>query len=460
MSEPVLVVGEGIAGQAVALALLDRGVPVLLVARSPAEHAESTHRHEGLEAALGADDAPARHLDDLVASAGEPARPFLEAMTEAAPELVSALAQLDVPFERTRKGELALSQSPGASRPRAVHAGCLTARHVSRRLSQRLLRHEASGLLEREIGWSLVELLLDDDGHARGAVALSFASGESRAFAATGVCLASGGHAGSFMADTLAPAGLGAVTGLALRHGARVVAPERVSFHPFCYRAGGFSRRLPRRLESLGAELDAGLLDLSKLDRAPLRLAAGPALDAYARATGADPYAEPVAVESAPDRSLGGLWVDLDHATSVPGLYAVGGVTAAYFGEATSPGTPLTAALHAARPAAGAIERYRLERGEPKRLGSRLAAAEKRSDEAARAWLGREDHGEWVEEIAREVRQTLAAGSGDLDALEERLKKAHLGDASLRANSALHLALELAPALLLARRILASPGDA
>lgn len=211
-----LVVGEGIAGLATAVELLELGAPVVLLAREPAEHAESTHRHDGVEAALGDDDDPARHADDLVALAGEAARPFLQAMTQAAPALVERLERLDVPFERTRKGELARVMLTGSSRARSHHAGALTARHVSRRLAALALRHEA---LERHVGWSVVDLVLDDDGVARGVVAQCFATGEQRAFAADGVCFAGGGHAGLFHADTLAPPGLGGLTGLALRHG-------------------------------------------------------------------------------------------------------------------------------------------------------------------------------------------------------------------------------------------------
>lgn len=454
-----LVVGEGIAGLATAVELLELGAPVVLLAREPVEHAESTHRHDGVEAALGDDDDPARHADDLVALAGEAARPFLQAMTQAAPALVERLERLDVPFERTRKGELARVMLTGSSRARSHHAGALTARHVSRRLAALALRHEA---LERHVGWSVVDLVLDDDGVARGVVAQCFATGEHRAFAADGVCFAGGGHAGLFHADTLAPPGLGGLTGLALRHGAELMAPERVSLHPLSYRAGGFVRRLPRRLLAMGASIDAGLLDLSSLDRGPLRVAAGSALEAHARATGADAYAEPVVVFSAPDRTLGGLGISADHATSVPGLFAVGGAVGAYFGAGTTPSAPLTAALFGAERAARAIERHRQGAGESAGLDARLKAAEKRAEQRTRELLGRDGEGETVNEVARDLRRALGRqleerdGAGlarELDALEARARRARLGDPSPRANAALRLAWDLEPALLLAREI-------
>jgi len=446
VSAPTLVIGEGIAGQAAALALAERGIQVLVLAERPAEHSESVSRHDGLDAALGDDDSPERHLEDLLAAAGEAARPVLAPLTEAAPALVDALCRLDVPFERARNGELCLVKLPGSSRARSVHASCETARHVSRRLAARLLRHEVEGRLERRIGWRVIDLVRDGEGRVCGAVAQCFATGEIRGFAATGTCLATGGHAGLFMADTHAPAGLGAMTGIAVRHGAELVAPGSVSHHPFCYRAGGFVRRLPRRIAALGAEPEAGLLDLSKLDRAPLRAAAGSALEAYARATGADPYAEPIAVETMPDRTLGGLEITPEHATSVAGLFAIGGVVAGYAGS------PLTAALSTAKPLSEAMQRYAEEHGAPEERA--LDAVVKRVERRTEELLGREGD-ESVLEIARELRRQPSRD--ELDALVARFEEAGLGDGSPRANGALSLAWELEGAFVLARRIAEAP---
>ncbi|MCC6902155.1 MAG: FAD-dependent oxidoreductase [Polyangiaceae bacterium] len=455
---PAVVIGEGIAGQATALALLAASVPVVLLAREPAAHAESTHRHDGIDAALAEDDSPGRHLDDLVAAAGEPARPFLEPFTEAAPALVEWLERLDIPFERTRRGKLSLSKLAGSTRARSVHAGSATARHVSRRLGALLDKHEATGALERLSGWTLIDLVLDDSGVARGVVAQCFATGELRAIAADGLCLATGGHAGVFMHDTLAPASLGGATGLALRHGARVVDPGRLSLHPFCYRAGGFVRRLPRRLEALGAELDAGLLDLSKIDRAPLRQAAGPALEAHRQATGTDAYSEPVVVTALPDRTLGGLEVSADHATAIPGVYAVGGAISAYFGRATVEGLPLGAALHGARRTAQAIADRRLASS---RAGATplLEAAQKQAEARLSEIVGREGD-ETVLAVARDLRQRAAKGElgATFEELEARARRARLGDGSLCANAALRLWWDLEPALELGRLLARAEG--
>lgn len=457
--KPALVVGEGIAGQATALALAAAAIPVLLLAREPAEHTESTHRHDGFDAARGADDSPSRHLDDLLAVAGPGSRPFLESMTNGASAQLERLERLEIPFERERDGDLVLSQLKGSSVARSVHAESMTARHLSRRLSALLAKYEVSGQLHRYVGWTVVDLVLDDDGSACGVVAQCFATGELRSFEANGVCLASGGHTGLFMHDTLAPGGLGGVTGLALRRGASVVAPGSVSVHPLCYRAAGFVRRLPRRLESMNADLDAGLFDLTRLDRAPLRRAAGSALEAYAQAAGADPYSEPIVVMAAPDRTLGGLEVSTDHATAVPGLYAVGGVIGAYFGAGTLPGTPLLAALHGSTRVAAAIGGYR-DGSREKDLHKSSKAARKRAETALASLLSRNDQGDALHAASQRLRTVVARGElkGTLDDIEERAAKVHLRDRSRAANTELRAWWDFEAALVLARRIAEKEG--
>lgn len=470
---PTLVVGEGIAGQTTALELARLGVPVLLLARAPAEHAESSARHDGVDAALGEDDDPARHLEDLLDITGAESRPFLESMTSDAPELVSWLLSLDVPFERTRQDELAFEQLAGSSRARSLHAGCLTARHVSRRLSQLLLGYEARGKFERHTACGVVDLLLDAEGRAVGVLVRSFATGEVSALRAHGVCVCSGGHAGLFVADTLSPPSLGAVTGVALGHGARLLSPERVSWHPHAYRAGGLVRKLPRRLESLGAKVDAGLLDLTAIDRAPLRIAAGPALESYSRVTGSDAYSEPIVVSRTPDRTLGGLFIGHDtdpesplcHNTTIPGLYAAGGVTGAYFGQATTPGTPLLAALHGGKRAARAVARFRDKTAAATGDTERLARdAEKQALLRTERLLERKSKsGDTPAKVAHELRQAMAQHLAatlataelrhKLDELEGRLEEVGLGDDAYVANQALAAFDELSPALALARAI-------
>jgi len=444
----VLIVGEGIAGLATALDLCERGVPVTLIARQSAPACESSARHDGLDAALGEEDSPERHADDLVQLGAD--RDAVEAMCERAPDILRRLERMGIPLERTTKDVLRLEKLPGASVARTAHAGDVTARHVARRLLQRLLGFEARGVLQREVGWQVLDLVRDDASRVVGCVARHFASGEIAGFPAARVCLASGGHLGLFWSGGHAPPALGAATAVAFRHGADVVGVRRTRSVELAYAAGGFTRLLPERLLAQDVRPESGLLDLGDLDRARVRRAASTALEAHATATRLDAYAEAVPVRTAPARTLGGLWVSAEHATTLDGLFAVGGACARYFGEETTSGTPLTAALFGAERAAEALAGVA---DEPSTEA--LELAEERAREQVEVLL--EAHAEDAPspfQLRRELVEIVLAG-GELDDFASKLDEARAGDPEPRANAGLELLLELRSVLPLARAAVA-----
>jgi len=476
---PTVVVGEGIAGQATALALCEAGVPVLLLARLGSEQSESAARSDGVDAALDRDDSPERHAEDLLAAAAGFANgSALAALAEEAPALFERLRRDGIPFESSRSGSPHLEKMPGSTVARTAHAGALTARHVSRRLAQRLLAFEGAGLLERHVGWQLCDLI-QSPGHAViGVVAREHGTGQVKALRADGVCLATGGHTGLFAAETFAAPSLGAATGIAFRCGARLVDPDRVHESPLGYRAGGFLRTLPERLLALGGSVEAGLLDLTALDRAAVRRAAASALSAHRAHTGLDAYSEPIAVVDVPTRTLGGLWVDFDesgtdaarcHRTSLPGLYAAGGACAAYLGARLSAGVPLAAALFGGARAGRALVAYResLESSAfdlPTQVFDEARERERARVEALLSECTEDQPSPF--ELDRTLRQVVArAVRGDdpnastkLDALAAHLSEARSGDANACANAGITTLMELQHVLPLARAVLEARG--
>lgn len=471
-ARPALVIGDGIAARATTLALLESGVAVCQLFRTPGEGTESCARHDGIDAALGPDDTPERHAEDLARAAGPlGSAEALAALAEAGPELVRRLQRLGIPFEREKSGALALGPSPGASAARSARAGSQTARHVCRRLGHRLSSFEASGTLKREPSMTLLDFIQDESGTVVGCVVRSEVSGEIEALRADGVCLATGGWTGLHFAPSHQAPSMGAASGLAFRRGALLSDPDLVRVSPLGYSSGGFVRVLPERLLELGGKLDSGLLDLSELDRGGVRKAAGAALAAHAEHTGLDAYSEPVPVLTVATRSLGGLWVDFDaadpssersHSTSLRGLYAVGGATALYFGAEIFSGTPLAAALFGAERLARAIRAHRAGLGRsafglPERLfdegverqRERIdAILERDDDDAPRAF-----------DLERELRELVSseavadASSTGFDAFGERLASATAGDREPVANAGLETLLSLAAVLPVARAV-------
>ncbi|GAB3751699.1 fumarate reductase/succinate dehydrogenase flavoprotein subunit [Yimella sp. NH-Cas1] len=63
---------------------------------------------------------------------------------------------------------------------------------------------------------------------------------------------------------------------------------------------------------------------VSRMGEAAVKAKYGNLFDMYARITGEDPYKVPMRIYPAVHYTMGGLWVDYDLETSIPGLYAVG----------------------------------------------------------------------------------------------------------------------------------------
>ncbi|GAB3110728.1 fumarate reductase/succinate dehydrogenase flavoprotein subunit [Janibacter alkaliphilus] len=63
---------------------------------------------------------------------------------------------------------------------------------------------------------------------------------------------------------------------------------------------------------------------IERMGRSAVEAKYGNLFDMYARITGEDPYQVPMRIYPAVHYTMGGLWVDYDLQTSIPGLYAVG----------------------------------------------------------------------------------------------------------------------------------------
>jgi succinate dehydrogenase/fumarate reductase flavoprotein subunit len=469
-SERVLVLGEGIAGQAAAVALCERGVPVRALALEPAPASESVANREGLDAALDDGDTPEQHAADLLALAGGAGNEAaILALCQAAPGIAQRLSALGVPFERNRDGAFRLLETRGSSRARTLSVSTLTACHVSRRLSARMRAFEASGELVRAVGVELMRLVLDDSGTVIGVVTRDVVTGELSVHPANGVCLATGGFLGLHAADQLAVRPLGGALARVHRAGAALENLSSTS-RGLGYRAAGTVRVLPEALVALGAlSDDETVLDLTSAQRSDARARAGPALQALLESTGKDALHEPIRVVQVVTRTLGGLRVGFDPvsdspenmATTLPGLYALGGAAALVRGRAESPGTRLLEALDGAARVARALASYR-ETSELDRAAGAEAALEDALD-GERARIGElfeqaasRSDGDTPHQLARALATAVSGGSAEgLERVAERLASAHLADGSPLANASFRLLLEVTDVLPLGRAIVA-----
>ncbi|MEN6539508.1 MAG: L-aspartate oxidase, partial [Mizugakiibacter sp.] len=354
----ILVVGSGVAGLATALAAAPRRVAVL-TRGAPGEDGASRWAQGGIAAALGPGDSPAQHAADTLA-AGQRLNDAdaVSRLTAAAPDTVRWLDALGARFDRATDGAYALGREAAHAHARIVHAqGDASGAELMRALRAAVRAAPHVTVLERRTAF---ELARAGDGRVVGA----WAHGERgpELWRAGAVVLASGGIGALYRYTTNPAYADGAGLALALAAGAELADLEFVQFHPTALAPRDGERgQLPLLTEALrgaGAVLldargrrfmpalhaDAELaprdvvaravwaecerggrayLDATRAvgDAFPARF---PTVFAACAARGLDPRREPIPVVPAAHYYMGGVRVDAQARTSLPGLYAVG----------------------------------------------------------------------------------------------------------------------------------------
>ena len=351
---PLVVAGAGLAGLSVALAAAPR--PVLLVGGNAGS--ASALAQGGIAAALGPGDRPALHAGDTIAAgAGHNDAGRVAMLVDAAPGAVAWLAAQGVAFDRDGEG-WALGREGGHGRARIVHAGGDASGHAIVAAMARAVAGAAH--VTRLPSHRLCALALSES-DAIAAVRLAGADGSTLDVATDALVLATGGLGALFAATTNPPSADGNGLALALEAGAPGRDLEFVQFHPTALAVPG-EGPLPLLTEALrgagavlrdarGEPVMAGrhpLGDLAPRDVVArevwrrrqagggvfldMRGLGGAGLDAFPTAValcrrhGIDPRRDLAPVTPAVHFHMGGIAVDADGRSGLPGLHAVGEV--------------------------------------------------------------------------------------------------------------------------------------
>jgi L-aspartate oxidase len=338
-------VGGGAAGLWTALQAAEQGGAVCLVSRTPLSQSASFWAQGGLAAALEPGDSPAQHAADTIAAGRGLCRASaVQVLVEEAPAAVADLRSRGVVFDLEPGGELSLGLEGGHTRRRIVHSGgSATGHEITSKLAAMVAAEPRIEVRERASMtalWSDGERchgLLTDDGR----------------IAAAATVLATGGAAALWRRTSNPRGAIGAGPAMAAAAGAELADLEFCQFHPTALSLPGtnfdglliteavrgegatlldaagrrFTDELAPRDAVTAAILDrleadgtaAVMLDLRGLN--PARFPN--VFESLAKA-GLDPSAEPVPVAPASHYMMGGIAVDLDGRSSLPGLFAVG----------------------------------------------------------------------------------------------------------------------------------------
>ena len=351
----VVVIGAGAAGLMTCLDLPPE-LKVLLLNRNTGRRSSSRWAQGGIAAVTREEDSAESHAEDTVlAGAGLCDGDAVRLLVQEAPHCVERLGTLGMAFDRDQNG-LATTLEAAHSHRRVLHVQDRTGRALVDVLRDRV--EQRPGLLHRR-GVRVTQLLVRD-GRCCGVQVLD--GPHLHGIQARAVVLASGGG-GHLFANTTNPAqACGEGIALAWQAGAAVEDLEFVQFHPTAIRlddapcfliseavrgeggvlvdalGGSPVAHLPQRDLSPRDQVSRALMQAMQRQQVKqmwLDFAAIPREQAERRfptildrcdELGLNPLEQPIPVAPAAHYWMGGVATDLQAATTMPGLYAVGEV--------------------------------------------------------------------------------------------------------------------------------------
>jgi succinate dehydrogenase / fumarate reductase flavoprotein subunit len=495
--------------------IAEAGLPVDVFSVVPVKRSHSVCAQGGINAAVnwkGEGDSPARHFDDTVYGGDFLAnQPPVQRMCEAGPGIIFLLDRMGVTFNRTPEGLLDFRRFGGTLFNRTAFAGATTGQQLLYALDEQVRRHEAAGLVRKFEGWEFCSAVIDETGRCRGVTALDLRSMEVHAFPAAAVLLATGGPGLVFGKSTNSQVNTGSAAAAAYQQGVHYANGEFIQVHPTAVPGPDKLRLISESIRGEGGRVwvpregrpwyfleewypkygnlvprdiatraifkvvfDLGLgvdgqpmvhLDVSHLDPAMLERKVGGVLEIYEKFVGDDPKKVPMKIFPGMHYSMGGLWVDYDHMTNVPGLFAAGEVDYQYHGANRLGANSLLSCLFSGQVAGPAMVAY--ARGartgdEANGPGAREAARQAdlygrimRMDGRENAYALAREMGEWMTANVTVVRENARLRETDakLAELRDRWGRIGLSDRGRWANHEVSFVRQLWNMLELARVI-------
>src|SRR5881394_1308310 len=382
----IIVIGGGLAGLSAVIKIAEQGGHADLFSIVPVKRSHSVCAQGGINAAKnlkGEGDSPWKHFDDTVYGGdflGN--QPPIKAMCEAAPGIIDLLDRMGVPFNRTPEGLLDFRRFGGTLYHRTAFAGATTGQQLLYALDEQVRRYEAEGRVQKYEHWEFLSAVLDGNRVARGICAMDLRTMEVRTFPADAVIMATGGIGAIFGKSTNSVVCTGSAQSALYQQGAFYANGEMIQVHPTSIpgedklrlmsesaRGEGGRVWVPRTLHDkrdprsipetdrfyfleewypkygnlvprdvatraifkVVYEHNLGIdgkpmvyLDLTHIDRATLDRKLEGILDIYEKFVGDDPRETPMKIFPGMHYTMGGLWVDFNQATNIPGIFAAG----------------------------------------------------------------------------------------------------------------------------------------
>lgn len=523
----IAIVGGGLAGLAAAMRIAEAGHNVELISVVPVKRSHSVCAQGGINGAVntkGEGDSPYIHLDDTVYGGDFLAnQPPVKRMCDMAPEIIYLFDRMGVPFSRTKEGLMDFRRFGGTLHHRTAFSGASTGQQLLYALDEQVRRMEVAGKVTKFEGWEMLSLVLDSRQVCRGLVAMNLQTLELRSFEADAVIMATGGPGLIFGKSTNSMTCTGSATAACYQQGARYANGEFIQVHPtsipgedklrlmsesargeggrvWVPKADGDTRHprdipeserwyfleerypaygnlVPRDIATreifqvcleghgIGGENQV-YLDLTHIPADTLTDRLGAILEIYEMFVGDDPRFVPMRIFPGVHYSMGGLWVDFEQRTNIPGLFAAGECDYSIHGANRLGANSLLSCVYGGFSAAPSAIEYakNVERGNTETNGIHDAEVKRQQDlnDAIVKNEGSENQYKLHDELGKVMTDNvtvvryndrLKATDEKILELQDRFKKISINDSNLWATQAVPHARQLKNMLELARVI-------
>ncbi|MBI5483343.1 MAG: L-aspartate oxidase [Deltaproteobacteria bacterium] len=231
-----LVIGSGIAGLSYALQAADHGNVAIVTKRDISESA-TKYAQGGIASVFSAEDSFDAHIEDtLVAGAGICHEDVVRMVVEEGPQTIRNLIEWGVKF--TTNGTVYdLTREGGHSARRILHAEDITGREIERALVEEVSRHPNIKIYEHHIAIDLVtsaktERRQLEQNRCLGAYVLDINNDRVITFSSKITLLASGGAGKVYLYTCNPDVASGDGVAMAYRAGATIANMEFMQFHP------------------------------------------------------------------------------------------------------------------------------------------------------------------------------------------------------------------------------------
>ena len=381
----IIVVGGGLAGLAAVIKIAEAGGKVDLFSIVPVKRSHSVCAQGGINSAKnlkGEGDSPWAHFDDTIYGGDFLANQTpVKQMCEMGPGIIDLLDRMGVPFNRTPEGLLDFRRFGGTLFHRTAFAGATTGQQLLYALDEQVRRYESEGKVTKYEGWEFLSSVIDGKGACRGICAMDLRTMEVRTFPADAIIVCTGGNGAIFGKSTNSVVCTGSAQAALYQQGAYYANGEFIQVHPTAIPGedklrlmsesargeGGrvwvpkdksdkrapqsipegdrwyfleewypkYGNLVPRDVATRAIfkvvyEHNMGIdgqpmvyLDVSHLPPASQHKLEG-ILEIYEKFVGDDPRKVPMKIFPGMHYTMGGLWVDFNQQTNIPGVFAAG----------------------------------------------------------------------------------------------------------------------------------------